>query len=285
MSTPELNEEEFKTLLEVCRFLPSFLDKGKWEPATPLEDLVLRTLARGRGTYETIVDLVESDRSLQAAMLGRSLFEDMVVAHWLALHWEDPDWLIQQFERHRNAMRLHDATLRQRHGMPAVDDVSDLAGQEDELQREFGRYAERDWWGRDHEEHRVTMSQLVKRLALADLFHPRLRGETPILEQTYALQQKAWTQALHHTAAGMHIRLGEEGAFPLAVAGPTPFLILFGNHWVFGQLIFVALELATSAETVERFQQQFFAALAVFGEVVGSPAPWADEVAKWAEEE
>jgi hypothetical protein len=34
-------------LIDVCRFLPNFLDKGTWKPANPLEDLVLRTLARG----------------------------------------------------------------------------------------------------------------------------------------------------------------------------------------------------------------------------------------------
>jgi hypothetical protein len=61
-------------------------------------------------------------------------------------------------------------------------------------------------------------------------------------------------------------------------------LILFGNHWVFGQLIFVALELGTAPEVVDRFEQQFFANLAVFGEAIGTPAPWADDVAGWIDE-
>jgi len=112
-----------------------------------------------------------------------------------------------------------------------------------------------------------------------------LRGEAPILEQTYALQQKAWNQALHHTAAGMQMRFEGEDEFPLAVAGSTPFLILFGNHWVFGQLIFVALELGAPPEAVVQFEKQFFTNLAVFGEVVGIPAPWADDVARWADED
>jgi hypothetical protein len=105
--------------------------------------------------------------------------------------------------------------------MPVIDDISDLLGQEDALRREFGTYAERDWWGRDADGERITMPRLVKRLAGAAMFQPRLKGEAPILEQYYALQQKAWTQALHHTAAGMQIRSDEEGQFPVAVAGPT----------------------------------------------------------------
>jgi hypothetical protein len=119
-------------LIEVCRFLPNFLDKGEWQPATPAEELVLRTLARARGTYTAIIELVETERTLPAAMLGRSLFEDMVVTHWLVLHKEHPDWLIERFERHCDAMRLYDATVREQvNWMPSGDDISDLAGREE----------------------------------------------------------------------------------------------------------------------------------------------------------
>jgi hypothetical protein len=176
-------------LLEVCRFLPNFLDKGTWAPVSPLEDLVLRTLARGRGTYSTIVDLVETGRDPRAAVLSRSLFEDMVVAHWMVLHREDPDWLVRRFEDHRDAMRLYDAAMRERvNWLPSGDDVSDLAGREEALRQEFGQYAERDWWGQDRDGRRVTTPELVRLLAAEPLFQPRLRGEQPILEQYYPLQ-------------------------------------------------------------------------------------------------
>jgi hypothetical protein len=271
-------------LIDVCRFLPSFLDKGTWKPASPLEDLVLRTLARGRATYMTIVNLVETDSTLQAAMLSRSLFEDMVVAHWLVLHREDPDWLVQRFDDHRDAMRLHDATMRdQVNFLPSGDDVSDLVGREEALRRVFGKYAERDWWGQDREGRKVSMPEVVSRLAADPRFQPRLRGEAPILEQYYALQHKAWTQALHHTAAGMQIHPNESGRFPLAV-GPSPLLVLFGNYWVFGQLIFVALELGADDSVFAYFEKLFLSGLAVFGEVFDLPVPWADKVAEWADE-
>src|SRR4051794_9795074 len=146
------------------QILPGFLDKDTWQPATPLEDLVLGTLARGRSTYATIVSLVETGAVLQAAMLGRSLFEDMVVAHWLVLNEDDPDWLIQRFCDHRDAMRLYDATMREQVDVPpSGDDISDLIGKEKGLQDEFGNYAERDWWGRDRSGRRISMPELVER--------------------------------------------------------------------------------------------------------------------------
>lgn len=277
-------QDVFRVLLDVCGFLPKFIDDGTWNPSTQLEDLVMRTLARGRGTYEAIVELVKADRTLQAAMLGRSLFEDMAVAHWLVLHRDDPDWLIQRFLDHRDAMRLHNATTPipgnwDRSGL----DISDLAGREDELGNTFGRHAERDWWGVDQDGQRIAMPGLVKLLAAAEQFYPRLRGEEPILEQYYAFLQKIWTQALHHTAAGMQMRLGEPGEFPQAIAEPSPFIILYGNYWVFGQLIFVTLDLAAPV-AMAHFEKIFASGLAVFGEVIGIRVPWADEVIKWGEE-
>jgi hypothetical protein len=281
----ELPQDALGVLVNVCGFLSKFIDDGTWKPSTPLEDLVMRTVARARGTYETIVELTSTDRSLQAAMLGRSLFEDMAVAHWLVLHREDPDWLVKQFVDHSSAMRLHSATTTIPGNWERPDiDISDLVGREGELRSRFGRYAERDWWGLDRDGTKITMPGLVTRLAAAKQFHPRLRGEEPILEQYYAFLQKTWTQALHHTAAGMQIRFGEPGEFPQAVAESTPFTILYGNYWVFGQLIFVALELAAPVDAIAHFEKLFFSGLALFGEMVGIRAPWADEVIRWGEE-
>lgn len=165
MSGLEPDDDEFAALVKTCGYLGSFLDKGTWKPLTPLEELVLRTLARGRGTFETIVELADSSRTLQAAMLGRSLFEDMVVVHWLVLHRDDPDWLIQRFNAHADAMRLHDATARGQMRRGSIDDVADLRGHEEGLRREFGLYAERDWWGKTRDGQRISMPQLVVRLA------------------------------------------------------------------------------------------------------------------------
>jgi hypothetical protein len=276
--------DELERFISVCGFLPHFLDKGSWEPTTRLETLVLATLARSRGTYETIVDLVQGGRALQAAMLSRSLFEDMAVAHWLVFHHEDPDWLIDRYEDHALAMRLHEAEIRAAMGAPQIDDVSDIAGRADELRKTYGRYAQLDWWGRDRAGNRVSMPDLVERLSAAPLFQPRLKGEVPIMTQYYQLQHKTWTQTLHHTAMGTGLLPAEAGSFPTEIATPSPFLILFGNFWVFGQLIFVALDLGAPAHASAHFEKLFLAGIAVFSEGIGVTVPWADQIAGWADE-
>ncbi len=128
------------------------------------------------------------------------------------------------------------------------------------------------------------MPDLVKRLAASEQFHPRLRGETPILKQYYTFLQKAWTRALHHTAAGTHMRLGHDGNFPRAIAESNIEQILAGNYWVFGQLVYVALELGAPEDAIRHFEKLFLSGLAVFGEALGVSVPWASQVSDWAEE-
>lgn len=281
----EHGSQELEMLAVVCGHLPSFIDKGQWRPVTRLENVVFRTVARGRGTYETVVDLIVNDKSLQAAMLSRSLFEDTAVAHWLVLHRDDPDWLLDRFDRHRDAMRLLAHESRSEFGWSEEpDDVSDILPKKDQLKHEFGRFAQKDWWGQDRHGNQVSMPQLVKRLADAEMFQPRLKGEAPILEQFYTFQHKAWTQALHHTAAGMELRFTEPDRFPVAIALPRPFLILAANYWVFGQLLFAAVELAAMG-AYGYFQKLFLAGLAVFGASIDVDVPWAAEVEAWAEED
>lgn len=119
----------------------------------------------------------------------------------------------------------------------------------------------------------MTMPTLVELLANESRFQPRLKGDSPILQQYYAIQHKDWTQSLHHTAAGMYPDEAEPGRVPTARPGPDPFTILFGNYWVFGQLVFVALETGAEPTVSDRFEDQFLAGLAVLGAVAGVPTP------------
>jgi uncharacterized protein DUF5677 len=263
-------KEEENQCVSACRLIARFLEKVEWLPASPFERLLLGTVARGASTFRTIVDLVESDRTLQAAMLGRPLFEDMVVAHWLVVHEDDPDWLLVRFEDHRDAMRLQEAAVRARgNWLPSKIDVSDLAGRQKYLRDTYGKHAEKDWWGRDREGRHVSMPKLVERLAAEQRFHPRLRGEEPILEQIYEIQHKDATQTLHHTAAGMEMQPGESGALPSLTPPLNGFEILATNYWVFGQLVFVALEYGSEEEAYRDFEELFLLGLEAFGNEAG----------------
>ncbi len=252
-------------LADVCAFLTKFIDDGTWEPSTPLELLVVATLIRARATYETIIPLAQMGRTAQAASLTESLFEDMLVAHWLVLYKDNPEWLIEQHKAHGNALRLHFANAPG--ASASAYDISDLAGREQELREQFGPYAEQLWWSIDRNGDPLTVEVLVKRLAGAEEFHPRLRGEQPILEQQYA--------ALRRMTAG-----------PLAMAeepmGPSSFHVLHTAYWTFAQLVFAALELG-ARDALEHFERLFLGGLAVFSEAVGVPVPWADQLREWAE--
>jgi hypothetical protein len=207
-----------------------------------VQQLVNGTCARAFSTLSGVHGSIANEHPLQAAMLSRPLFEDMVVSHWVALHDDDPDWLIERFLDHRDAMRLAEARARREIGW-SEPDVSDIAHREAELIAEYGRYAERDWWGKNKDGTRITMPRLVELLSEAKRFHPRFKGEQPILEQYYAVIQKFASQCLHHTAAGMEVQLARGGGMPGIAPLPDETQMLAAAYWTYGQLVYLVLEL------------------------------------------
>ena len=281
-SDPSVQSEGavFAMLVSVCGHLPTFIDDGDWQPSTPLESIVVDCVVRARATYETIVELASRDRVAQAALLASSLFEDMVVTNWLVLHRDDPGWLLQQFADHRDALRVYQARVRTAASAVADEvNVRDLDSREEGLCSRFGASAEHPWWGIDREGKLMTMAELVERLAAAEQFHPRLRGERRVLEEQYATM-RIWAQALQDAPIGVGPGADASGEQP-ASTGPNAVVVLFSSYWVFGQLIYAALELGAPA-ALAHFERLFLAGLAVFGEAVGSPVPWVDQLASWA---
>src|SRR6218665_1861010 len=130
--------------------LIGFTEGDQFPLDTPFEQIVHGTFMRSRDTFKAIHNLLATGFPVQAAMLVRSLFEDMVVAHWLVLNRDDPDWLIGRFHRHRDAMALHQDRLRRDTrgwgmGRPLAD-PEPLRLQQNALFKEFGGEAQRDWW-------------------------------------------------------------------------------------------------------------------------------------------
>jgi hypothetical protein len=280
---PELGDEELERLFDICRFLLSFLDDGVWKPVSRLEQLLVRTVARGRATYEAILDLAAEGRTRQAAMLGGSLFEDMIVAHWLVLNENDPDWVVGRFDDHARRIRaLRGREVAASHGVN-IDHVDEGIDHAEPKALDLGQGLW-DWWGRDENGDPLTMRELVRRLADEPRFQPRLRGEEPALEQYFLMQRDIGIQAFRHTVDGMDTVEDPSGRFPKSVGRTAPFLVLFGNYWTFGQLIFAALEHARLEDALEHFEKLFVSGLAVFMATVGLWAPWMDEVASWTDE-
>ena len=91
-------------------------------PAPTIASLAAATVARTEQTYEAVLMLAET-HAQQAAMLLRSMFEDVVVVHWLLLHEDEIDHYAGRLVRHANAMTLaQDRRLqcRKDHGLTSM---------------------------------------------------------------------------------------------------------------------------------------------------------------------
>lgn len=121
-------------------------------PIADLTDVVLHTfLARSTRTFEAIVHLGSRGFGEQAAMLNRSLFEDMVDAHWVSLHRELALQRVREHHRYSNQLKLDVAArFPQFFGeeLPALDPP--MTDEERKaLKRVFGTYGQKSWTGLD----------------------------------------------------------------------------------------------------------------------------------------
>jgi hypothetical protein len=234
--------------LKACEVTGSYLPGLELMTDTHMEQIVAGTTARAQETFFAIYQLTRARQTIQAAMLCRSLFEDMVVAHWIALHEDDPEFLVNRYLDHLDAMRLNEAATARRHGVEPPD-ISDLAGREDDLKDEFGAYAQRDWWGIRRDGSKINMPELVTELEEAERFHPRMRGEKPVLREMYEKAQKWNTQLLHHTAAGMPVALNrEDQRKPRALPTPAELTVLGQAYWVHAQLVILVLDIVPNQD-------------------------------------
>lgn len=224
--------------------------------------IVCGTLVRSKDTFRAIVDRLVTDELVpQAAMLCRSLFEDMVVTHWLVANRPEEQFLVDRFHDHLDAMRLNEA--RAKHGLGWIDapDIFDLRGKGERLIRDFGTHAERDWWGIDQNGERINMPALVRRLEGVERFGPRMKGEEPILQQMYSTVQKWNTQLLHHTAFGIPLWIPRDGSLPHEVAPPDVHAIYVQAFWTFAQIVYVTIDVAGLDAYLESFEAVFRPAL------------------------
>jgi hypothetical protein len=272
------------------RLLLTFSDGDRFVIDTPLQQqLVVATFGRSQDTYRGILSLLLDGLPTQAAILGRSLFEDLVVGHWLVLNAEDPDWLIQRFRDHRDAMALYQRRLADqtgwRMGPPIVDDTPALRRRQNELGKAFKGEAQRDWW--DPGEHgkgagapiglRGVTGWLEDAAARHQAFHPRFAGgEEPLLRRMELVAHKYFSQLLHHTAIGLPIEIVDHGDIP-NVAGDPSEPAAFATWWMFAQQLYLLHDLygRAPAELNERVRFGFVEA---FGAQPGdlTPFPYTD---------
>jgi hypothetical protein len=272
----EINEGvSRRELIEGMERLLHFTKQARFQWENNFYALVYATVVRSSRTYEGIYALLRAGLAVQAAMLTRSLFEDVVVSHWMALNQEDQDWLADRFLRHREAIALHqrrlfsDTSFTMGPMLSAPDDLEDRA---DDLIAEFGKQATRDWWDPGKEGrgqgNPVGIRKIVVRLervaAERNRFHPRFAGgEEPLLERIDRTIHKWLSQCVHHTALGLPFAPVNEDE---AEVPPDPLLIVgFSASWLFAQQIYLIHEL--NHAPCEKIDTVWYVCLAQFVKV------------------
>jgi hypothetical protein len=210
------------------------------------------TIARSTRTFEGICLLLKRGLAAQAAMLTRSLFEDVIVAHWLILKHEDHEWLAGRFLRHREAIALHQRTLEQELGLamaPPMRVPHGLSRRASALREEFRPEATRNWWDPGEEGQgkgrelgiRKIAEELEQAAAEHKMFHPRFAGgDAAVLTKTERVVNKWMTQCLHHTAIGLPFTpiSDEEIEVP---DDPMPG-VAFRAAWLYSQQVYLLQE-------------------------------------------
>ena len=226
-------------------------------------------MRRSRETFTATHNLVAYGFSVQAAMLVRSLFEDMVVAHWLVLNRDDSDWLVARFQRHRDAMALYQDKLQRETGWDLgrpVADASALRSQQNALFSEFGGEAQKDWWDPGSEGKgagkpiglRGVARRLEEEAASGGMFVIRFAGgREPMLARMELVVHKWLTQFLHHTALGLPFAMTPDGT-PGLLTDPSG-TVLFAAVWIFGQQIYLLHDL--HGRDMSEFNEVFRACL------------------------
>jgi hypothetical protein len=221
----------------------------------PLTQLIWATIWRSKRTFEAISHMLGQEFDTQAAMLARSLFEDMVVAHWLDYNRDDPDWLVDRFFKHRDAMALDQIDVNAQFqfgtGPLIVPDSKELRSKKNALGREFSGRARRDWWdpgsdgrgGGAPKGIRGVAAILEDAAARQERFHPRFAGGQDALLGAFEGVILNWfSKQLHHTAIGLPFQPQPTGPITQHQDPHAAFRVFFTAYWTYGQQVYLLFE-------------------------------------------
>jgi hypothetical protein len=158
------------------------------------DELILRTYARGSKSYQGALRLAYVGYGAQAFMLSRSLYEDMLVAHWIK---RNPRKAPRQMDRHRRLVFDTLGGKSRRFGLDAERYEKLDADQRRRLRQEFGSG---NWT-------KLSMDGLCS--AVKQDF-PIAEGHRRILEQTHELIHRAANLVVHNSFASLGATTVEE---------------------------------------------------------------------------
>jgi SEC-C motif/Family of unknown function (DUF5677) len=194
-----------------------------------IEDLLVAVIfTRSISTYWAATRLARVGFGDQAAMLNRSLFEDMVDTHWVTVQ---PGVAKERLEQHdlHGRMLLADAVRAEIDVVPADEIPTFDPSERKKLDNIFGEYGTNSWTG-------IGLHTRVKRIE--HLWRdPKVAG----LHFMRRIVHRENNQLLHLSAYSIaaQVRGRDEGGITLRVGPNTEHVgnALLAAFWIFGQTI------------------------------------------------
>jgi hypothetical protein len=151
--------------------------------AASADGLLVATYARGSKTYQGALRLAYVGYGAQAFMLGRSLYEDMLVGHWIKLN---PEQAARQLNDHRRMILAVYRGELSRFGLDAPNEELVERAERDRLRQEFGSG------------HWTKLSMDALRRAVESEF-PEQEGHRRLLLQVDTLLHRHANLIVHHS--------------------------------------------------------------------------------------
>lgn len=134
----------------LCLRLFSLVEEENQEPLDekePADRIIFQLGARSIKTYRAALHLCHLGHGEQATMLARSLFEDMIIAHWVL---QNPEAAVERLKKHeRHYKGLWREHFEER-GMPLgpFEEIPEFTPEErEDLEKLFGARGDRRWTG------------------------------------------------------------------------------------------------------------------------------------------
>jgi hypothetical protein len=198
------------------------------------DGLVVAIFARSIDTYTCVIRNVRLGYGAQGAMLNRSLFEDMVDAHWIVTAPTTAEARYPDHYEH-GRMLLADSVASFPDMYPEVDVPDFDPDERKRLDKMFGDYGQRPWSG-------LSLHERVKLIQ----HHWTTEMDREGLRFMHRLAHRENNQTLHVSAQSLEavVEVDESGR-PAFRVGPRPDMVrraMFGAFWTFTQTVTLVID-------------------------------------------
>jgi len=248
--------EEFGPRIEACERLYEYAKEltlswpGRLIENTA-EGLILTLFARSLDTFMAAVRLASLGYGAQAAMLNRSLFEDMIDVHWIAT---EPEAAEQRYRDHHQhgRMLLADAVARHPEHYEEVELPEFDPSERKQLDCLYGKWGSKSWSG-------LNLHDRVRGVE----HHWKDEASQQTLHFFHDIAHRENNQTLHVSSAGLNANaeVSDSGSLTVRI-GPRPDMLdraLFGSFWIFDNTIGLVLD-HFEIELDEKTRRQIFSA-------------------------